>query len=184
MSVALLDLAKFFSGITAPKTALPSLIHSTKGTNIYDIVGEGKLNVKPCSLFKGDNLLYFFVGRPAYKTSNLPISDFWLTPIAFVFRNPLPITPKRIFPFDSGAFVERRLGEEFADFELCRFELGGDYNNIRKIIKVFFGSVGKYMRAQAKQREKNCKGVQNRTKRIQHPRTFELVVESCLHRAR
>lgn len=155
MPLKSLDLAEFLQGIPDPSdTTIPCLVHTTKGTRIYDILGAGKLSVSTCPVFKHEKLLYCFVGRPAYKLSDLSVSDFWLTPVCFVFDNPLPIAPKRIYPFDSGAFVSTRLGEEFADFRVDRFELPGDYKNLSKLISVFFGSVSKYRRAQARDRNR------------------------------
>jgi hypothetical protein len=148
-----LNLSTFLSAVPEPNLSAPCLFHTTKGQNIYKILEAGKLQAQPCPVFDNESLLYLFVGRPAYKLSDIAASDYWLTPLVFVFRNPVTASPKRVFPFDSGAFKQKKMGEEFADFELDRFELEGDYAVLGKIIKVFFGSVSKYLRAEARNRE-------------------------------
>lgn len=152
MPLKILNLEGFLAPISAPHQPLPSLVHSTKGTNLYSLLNARVIEARTCSVFRGEKLAYFFVGRPAYKAKDLAVSDYWLTPVVFIFSAPFPIAPKRIFPFDSGAFAGKRFGEEFRDFELGRFELSGAYSTIGKIIQVFYGSISKYRRGAAKPR--------------------------------
>jgi hypothetical protein len=52
---------------------------------------------------------YLFYGRPAYKidTDNEIRTDEYLNPICFIIKRNCVKKSQRIFPFDSGAFLNR-----------------------------------------------------------------------------
>lgn len=121
--------------------------HSTKGTNLLEILNAGKLKALPCNVFQ-DKLSYFFVGRPAYKytTDNDPAP--WMLPVVFVFDFKTPPPIKRIYPFDSGAFSERRLPDYIHGFNREHYLLGTDPKAIDKLIAFYFGDRKSYVRRQ------------------------------------
>lgn len=102
----------------------------------------------PCSIF-GENLLYLFYGRPAYRTAAEIDSNgsdaYW--PVCFVLE-PDAVDAKRIYPFDSGAFHHNR----FARFMYHRmikedFELDPDPETPGKLVRLFWQNERAYFDA-------------------------------------
>ena len=58
-----------------------------------------KIRCVPCPVLK-EYLIYIFYGRPAYRRF-----EEQLFPIVFIFSPEADLSPYKIFPFDSGAFV-------------------------------------------------------------------------------
>ncbi|WP_421123145.1 hypothetical protein [Sphingobium yanoikuyae] len=95
-------------------------------------------------MFKGDNLNYFFVGRPAYKYhSDSGTAEAWELPCCFIFEAASVGNVKRIFPFDSGAFHGKRYPSYINSMPMSEFEVQG-YDAVGKIIGSFFGSAKRY----------------------------------------
>ncbi|MDX3809423.1 hypothetical protein ACXIUS_05610 [Bosea thiooxidans] len=136
--------------------------HSTKGTNLMDILNAGKLKALPCNVFQ-DKLSYFFVGRPAYKYTTDGDPAAWMLPVVFVFDFKQPPPIKRIYPFDSGAFTERRLPDYIHTFDREHFLLGSDAKSIDKLVALYFGDRGSYVRRQA-----------NSQRELQRRHTFDM----------
>lgn len=120
---------------------------------MLSILESGEVGTTLCPVFDPDHLNYFFVGRPAYKSKDCAQSDYWLLPIVFALKPPLAIKPKRIFPFDSGAFSAGLFGDEFFDFSLEDFAIPSEYANIRKVIDSFFGSNERYIALKPKSKD-------------------------------
>lgn len=114
---------------TAVRNAPPSdqalpLTHLTDAFHLRDIDAGGSLEPTPCQVFN-EPLLYFFYGRPAYRvaanTDTSGLDSYW--PVCFILRSNT-IVPRRIYPFDSGAFHNGRFetqchrGMIKEDFEL------------------------------------------------------------------
>jgi hypothetical protein len=124
------------------------IVHSTEAANLYSIINGDKLiPTSEPDCFNGKHLLYFFVGRPAYKS---PSSDseaaYWECPLVFVLRGPDGVVPESIYPFDTGAFLRKHLPPYIGLFELERFSLGSAPDMIGKLITVFFGNEKNYIR--------------------------------------
>lgn len=111
--------------------------HSTKAGRLFDILNKGHLLAMPCNVFT-DDLCYFFVGRPAYKYTLRGDPKGWMLPMVFVmkFDDPPPI--KRIYPFDSGAFTEKRFPDYIQTFDRERFLLGTDHAAVSRLIEYYF----------------------------------------------
>ena len=124
---------------------IPLLLHSARARSFLKILSSLKIDPEPCDVFVRDSLSYFFIGRPAYKFCECPSSDYWLMPIVFILETP-NIFPKRIFPFDSGAFAQGLFGTTHDDFSLDDYLVTSDnLNPVRKIIDVFFGDNDQYL---------------------------------------
>ncbi len=120
------------------------LVHSTKSYNLRLMIDTGDITPQPCDVFKGDDLNYFFVGRPAYKYhSDSGTAESWELPCCFIFEAASVGNVKRIFPFDSGAFKKRLYPSYINSMPISEFEVQG-YDAIGKIIGSFFGSAKRY----------------------------------------
>jgi len=134
----------------SPAKNLP-LIHSTPAHHLKKIKASGQLHARQCDVFTQDELLYFFVGRPAYKVPlDAGESEYWELPICFVFEFTSIIPFHRIFPFDSGAFAKQRYPNYITAIGLDEFNLGNDPSIPGKVIGAFFGTSNDYFRLQAK----------------------------------
>jgi hypothetical protein len=132
---------------TVGTAELPAYIHCTPAGKIYDIINAAKLKVFACNVFRGENLCYLFLGRPAFKWSSDGEASYWQCPLAFLFRDiPLAVV-KRIFPFDSAAFAKDLFPNYITMFGLDRYDLGTDISISGKLITAFFGSVDRYLAA-------------------------------------
>ncbi|MEO8403284.1 MAG: hypothetical protein ABI480_01760 [Chitinophagaceae bacterium] len=78
--------------------------HCCEAFHLQDIMDSGKLSPLPCKVY-GEDLLYLFYGKPAYKSSELSNSRLtFMMPICFIINNNAVSTIKRAVAFDSGAF--------------------------------------------------------------------------------
>ncbi len=82
------------------------LCHTCQGYDFRNIMEEGNLKPQLCEVFEGDLLIYFFYGRPAYRVSGnqnaTSIKAFM--PVVIVLKPEAIERPKRIAPFDTGAY--------------------------------------------------------------------------------
>ena len=62
------------------------------------------MRTSKCNVFKGEDLLYFFVGRPAYKKESVLEPHYWELPTCVICEYNIT-GAKRIYPFDTGAEV-------------------------------------------------------------------------------
>lgn len=119
--------------------------HSANGGKLFSILNDRALKAMPCKVFR-DNLCYFFVGRPAYKydvNGDLPA---WMLPVVFVmkFTNPPPIA--RVYPFDSGAFSDRRYPDYIQVFDRDRYLMDASEASVQRLIEYFFDQQKSYVR--------------------------------------
>jgi hypothetical protein len=138
MTITTMKLREFLQNKNVPNPKAFAMVHSTKTTNLVDILNNNKLLALPCNVFQGESLCYLFVGRPAYKYKADAPATFWMLPSVFVIRFQKIPQVKRIFPFDSGAFHSRRLPDYITAFPLSHFDAGSHPAEISKIISIFF----------------------------------------------
>ena len=139
-----LTLREFLENSNLAVAKEPPLVHSTNVQNIWKIKKTGAIIAMPCSVFKADKLCYCFVGRPAYKRDDIESPQIWQLPMAFVLRFQEPISTKRIYPFDSGAFIHNRLPDYVTGFDSDGYELSSDRRNIGRLISLVYKNPEKY----------------------------------------
>ena len=144
MTLGPVTLAEFLEQTNLEIANVPPWLHSTSSHNIWSILGSNKLLSTPCTLFKKDNLCYFFVGRPAYKTKDVDAPSVLQMPMVFVMRFQRPPIIKRVFPFDSGAFHYNKLPSYITCFDLESFDISSDLNNIGRLISLLYKSPRRY----------------------------------------
>ena len=106
-------MAKSFSEFLNRNSVLPSpelpMVHSTPAYFLKNIRDSGAISPQKCEVF-GGKLSYFFFARPAYKLQGDDNQAAeWELPACFIFDYRAIPKPKRVFPFDSGAFHTGRM---------------------------------------------------------------------------
>lgn len=121
--------------------------HVSDGLGFRSILQTGELCPEPCPVFDEEPLLYLFYGRPAYRVNSQRLSSAIdaYAPVCFILRPNGVDPPKRIFPFDSGAFQGDRFVEAMhRKMILDDFALDADLQSPLKLIALFFGDQDKY----------------------------------------
>jgi hypothetical protein len=145
-------LAEFLKRNQITKSNPLPLVHTTESYHVKKIVASGTIKARPCNVFRGENLSYFFVGRAAYKRNLNQEAEYWELPTCLVlsfFSDGL----KRSYPFDSGAFKLKRYPKFVNMMDMADFEVGQDPEAPHKIIGTFFGTARKYYRLAARPKE-------------------------------
>jgi hypothetical protein len=137
-------LKEYLASLNLPGELRLPWVHSTSASNLIDIIADGKLLATPCNVFRQDKLCYFFVGRPAYKMKPTENPSTWQLPVAFVVRFEKPPSIKRIFPFDSGAFHDRRLPDYITMFKMDGYNLAGNPDLVGRLVSFYFKSAERY----------------------------------------
>lgn len=141
------DFAALVNAASASPIALP-LTHVTDGYSFRDIMADEALAPSPCRVF-GENLLYLFYGRPAYRTAaeleHNGSDAYW--PVCFVME-PHAASASRIYPFDSGAFHHNRFDRVMYHKMMKEdFELDIDPDVPGKLLRLFWHDERSYFNA-------------------------------------
>jgi hypothetical protein len=140
--------------IQGQKSALPllPLVHTTDVYRFTNVLEDERLEPRECDVFKGEPLLYFFYGRPSYRTNTnegATALDHYL-PVCFLFKNKTVSPIKRIFPFDSGGFHKELYADAFhKDMKLDHFGLEPEIDTPGRVISLFFETPDAYLRARS-----------------------------------
>ncbi len=127
------------------------LVHSTDAYALGDILDTGEIVPQTCGVFVGEDLLYFFYGKPAFRPNIFaePTSLAHYFPICFIFKPELAATIKRIFPFDSGGFRDFYSKYMHKQMKLGDFGLEPDPKTPGQVVTQFFGSNPAYLMGRA-----------------------------------
>jgi hypothetical protein len=142
------EFRKFVNQHLSAEGELP-LTHMTDGLGFRGMLNTGALRPEPCPVFDGELLLYLFYGRPAYRVNSQRLSSAIdaYAPVCLILRSDCLGSPKRIFPFDSGAFHAERFAEAMHRKMLLEdFALEPDLQTPLKLIALFFGDRDRYYR--------------------------------------
>ena len=78
-----------------------TIVHTTASYYINSIMSSNTLKPSPCNVFKGENLNYFFYGKPSYRIrDDARQSEEWQLPMCFIVDIDAISSIKRIYPFD------------------------------------------------------------------------------------
>jgi len=127
------------------------LIHTTDFLTLSEIEMSGKLESLEEDSYYKTKTIYFFYGRPSYRihptVKNTRISSF--APVCFVLKPSIDWKPARVYPFDSGAFLNKRMQDVFhPSFKLEDFELGAERGSASAVVEAFYGSNANYIDCQ------------------------------------
>jgi len=99
-----------------------------------------------CKFFK-EELVYLFYGRPAFRAAEKDLANGNVAPVVLIFGADLDKRGARMFPFDSGAFKQKRYEPSMHPrMKLGDFELGCEENAPAKHVAAFFGSNRSYLK--------------------------------------
>ena len=135
--------------VSAHPSALPELplVHTTRCEFLNAFIIAKRIEPRPCGRFSED-LIYFFYGRPAYRSSrgSKPGEPIELCPLCFVVK-PAAIPAadiKRIFPCDSGAIKEGVFSPELEWSDFPELALDPMLDSARKFAQLCFGTNADY----------------------------------------
>lgn len=133
-----------------PAGVLP-LVHTRPARLLRHFSETNAIAPEPCDVFVGENLNYFFVGRPAYKySSDDREAEYWELPCCFVFEFSTLQNLKRVFPFDTGAFHNRLYPRYINDLKMDDFDALGTPDAVSRIIGAFFADIPSYFQLKPK----------------------------------
>lgn len=122
--------------------------HTTDAYAFRGMVECGQFVPQPCDRFGGTRT-YFFYGRPAYRLNEAALQSMGTTaraPVVIIASSEILSASHRMFPFDTGAFLDRRYCDWFHRcMELCDFELTSLVDAHRRYIASFFGTNRNYL---------------------------------------
>lgn len=122
------------------------ITHMTDAYLFRAILETTTLQPVPCNVFDQEPLLYFFYGRPAYRAAMQAQSNGLdaYAPICFILK-PEAAKPRRIFPFDSGAFHTERY-TDFTHHRMMKedFELDCSLDMPSRLVSLFWPSEQAY----------------------------------------
>jgi hypothetical protein len=131
-------------GSVSPAGVLP-VVHTRPSRLLKNISQHSAIAPEPCDVFVGEDLSYFFVGRPAYKYwSDGREAEYWELPCCFIFEFATLQNIKRVFPFDSGAFHNRLYPPYLNQMRLEDFEVSSVADSVSRIVGAFFGDLPSY----------------------------------------
>ncbi len=143
-----LSIADFVDGHRPVAKELP-FVHSTRCEFFNHLCAAGFLSPTDCPVFN-EPLLYFFYGRPAYrsKTGSMPDTGIMLMPICFIFKpGVLDTNLHRVFPFDTGAAHGGMFAPHIDPARLNEFQLNPTLVSIKKAVTAFFDTNEAYFAA-------------------------------------
>lgn len=124
-------------GNRAEKADVLPLVHTAPAYFIQKILETGRIEPRPCDVYLGESLSYFFVGRPAYKSIGRD-NMHWELPSCLIIDFEVA-SPKRMYPFDSGAFKKGLVPKYATMMDIEDFNLKAVPDAPSKYIGTFFG---------------------------------------------
>ena len=122
------------------------LTHKKNWRIAEKMLNNGTIPLESCDVFLGENVQYFFYGRPAYvvaqDTGNR--RDHLYFPVCFLV-DPTYVEITNIFPFDTGAFAEG-FYDDYIDktMDINGFQIAPTIQSIKGFVKGFYGDNKKY----------------------------------------
>jgi hypothetical protein len=129
------------------------LVHTTRCEILTHIVASHELrSTTPCDVFD-EHLIYFFYGRPAYRSkgsqSGGNLLDFY--PVCFVFKpHTIGSQAKRVFACDSGGVHNGYFKDHLDSSDRNEMELDTTLDSARKLVPLVFGNNERYFFGKAK----------------------------------
>lgn len=118
------------------------LVHTTRCGKLDELRISHQLREPDCDVF-GEPLVYFFYGRPAYRSllGRDPGTHFELLPIGLVFRpGTVSNVVHRIFACDTGAIHGGYLEPSVHRTDLFDLELTPSIESARRLVPIIYGT--------------------------------------------
>ena len=132
------------SGVVNDLKTLP-VTHKNSFDRAKEILSDGMITPKQCTVFSKERLVYLFYGRASYRVSDKILKkDPMYYPICFVL-NANSIDISNVFPFDSGAFAYE-LYKKFIDvnIDINEYYIEPQIISIKRLVSHFYGDNKKY----------------------------------------
>lgn len=127
---------------TEPTIGTLPLVHTSDAFRLQDILASGKLEPTICDVFNED-LVYLFLGRPAYRTRKQTNDNIHFDlPVVILMKPEAPLpSPRRVFPFDTGAFSAHLYDRYFHhSTDVEDFLLEPSIDGARRHVSFFYSS--------------------------------------------
>lgn len=144
-----ITLADFLSDYESNFSSNLPYVHTTEANKFLNLLHEEEVKVRKCDTFSGEELSYFFYGRPAYRKFYEKPAE-WQLPVALIFKSTCISSVKRVYPFDTGAFKSGRYPDYLTTLGISGYELSSVERAIDLIVEAFFGSDKAYFLHQPK----------------------------------
>ncbi len=142
---------------TTPKITKLPLLHSCSGYSFREIIKSRKLSTHKCDVFTDKNYLYTYYGIPSYRQMKKDATGYLaFFPVCFVIDYDKVPAPKKLHPFDTGAFEklnEFRSKYFHPEMKLSNFELDPDIRDAMKVVQRYFSTNLNYMNKQCQLRK-------------------------------
>lgn len=124
--------------------------HTTDAYALRSIISNNAVNPLRCELF-AEKLIYLFYGRPAYRSrEHEQIRISAKSPVVIIFSRSVESSGTRIFPFDSGAFLERYDELRHSEMKIRDFKLPCATFAPERQVAEFYGSNANYFSMKSK----------------------------------
>lgn len=140
--------SSFVQGTTEPLPRPLPICHATQAFLGTKILEAGFIAPKECVNFN-ESLIYCFYGKSSYRSKlQEPTLLSAYLPMLFIVEHDWKVqTPRRMFPFDTGAMKGGRFDPYMHPLmTVDEFALGDDVDAARKFVKCFFGDNKRYLR--------------------------------------
>lgn len=142
-------LLKFLARNSIDKSKTLPLVHTCEAYFLKHIFQDKCIRTHPCDVFIGENLLYTFVGRPAYKKEISLEPEYWELPACLILEYDLHGS-KYVFPFDTGAFDKNKYPSFVNMMKMMDYDVSSDPEAVQKLIGSFFIDPINYYRTKAR----------------------------------
>ena len=97
---------EILSNIEGNLKVLP-ILHTCDAYDLRNIIQDKEIRTAKCDVFEGKEYLYTFYGIPSYrKKEKLATGKLAQFPVCFVLCYDKLPTISRLFPFDTGVFIQ------------------------------------------------------------------------------
>ena len=143
--LAAMSFINFLNPYTPFDPKMP-LVHSTSFQSLVTIIESHVLSPTPCTVFSGEELLYLFYGKPAYRVSTAVTNQGQLRhlPVCFILTPESIKSAKRIYPFDSGAFESGLFDAFLSGLRRDNFMVGDFPQGPQRLVSAFYENNSNY----------------------------------------
>lgn len=121
------------------------MVHTSRCEWAASLVATPELEARSCSVY-GEDLLYLFYGRPAYRPKTTGFHDIPYCPMCFILKlNRHSLNLRRVMPVDSGGVSESKFQPHLDPTQLDHLELDASIESAQKIVQVFYKDNRSYL---------------------------------------
>lgn len=121
------------------------LVHTSRCEWASNLVATPELQPRRCSVY-GEDLLYLFYGRPAYRIKDRGFHEIAYCPICFILKlNRGSLGLKRVMPIDSGGVTDGRFSPHIEPGQRDLLELDTSVDAAQKLVDVLYEDNRSYL---------------------------------------